>query len=343
MRSLVFLSHNLPHPRNVRLQQSLATTTRIVTPGNSQVLKGHLKLNINGAKKLLYLGISSLVYPGPYHLDGIDLTIVPFIPKGRNYLLDFRCPLPVEANWNRSSPSQVISILTKYAIKKAKVVIAPNHEMLAYGRKFAAIKHGYVVPNFPRRDFVVDIPQSTARSCVDIAAEGQVCLFVCGARLREVYGFDLLLRTWKEVSRRNSDATLCIVGWTHRAAPLSEVMLDRLSKLRIELVGRVNHSMIPMYIAASDICLTQRTPGFPTAFYNDFDSLKIAEYAAFKKPIVAAGYLPSSQYLLAETNPSDYAAAILESLAGNTHAPVPRFWEDNRATLREAYSHLWSE
>jgi len=63
----------------------------------------------------------------------------------------------------------------------------------------------------------------------------------------------------------------------------------------------------------------------------------------YKKPIVTAGYLESTQYLCTDTNPESYAAAaILKALRGHAPKPIPHFWEENIGVLREAYSTLQS-
>jgi hypothetical protein len=108
----------------------------------------------------------------------------------------------------------------------------------------------------------------------------------------------------------------------------------------IRFVGRVLHSEIPYWIAASDICLSQRTPGFPSKFYDIHDSMKISEYAVFEKPIVAAGYSDCRDFLSASTNAESYSNAIVSAFRGNAPRPTPHYWEENEPKIKEAYSLL---
>jgi len=135
------------------------------------------------------------------------------------------------------------------------------------------------------------------------------------------------------------DARLFIVGPYHDLN-LHSSDIGRLHNLGAHLVGRVPHDEISQWISAADVCLSQRTPGFPTRYYNHQDSLKISEYAALRKPIVAAGYAPSSQYLSSKQNPDAYSRTILQALNGDAPIPVPMFWEENIPVLDEAYDTL---
>ena len=109
----------------------------------------------------------------------------------------------------------------------------------------------------------------------------------------------------------------------------------------MRFIGRIPHTDIPYWIAASDICLSQRTPGFPSEFYDVHDSMKISEYAVFEKPIVAAGYSDCKDFLSASTNDESYSHAIVSAFRGNAPTPKPHFWEENESLIKEAYSLLY--
>jgi len=89
------------------------------------------------------------------------------------------------------------------------------------------------------------------------------------------------------------------------------------------------------------VCLAPRTPGFPKRFYDDKDSTKISEYAALEKPIVAAGYAPSSQYLLVDQTPRAFAEGIMKGLDGKITPPKPHHWEENEPWMLTWLEDFW--
>jgi hypothetical protein len=97
------------------------------------------------------------------------------------------------------------------------------------------------------------------------------------------------------------------------------------------------------WINGADLCVAPRTPGFSAAFYNDKDSTKISEYAAFKKPIVATCYSPSEQYLLVSPNPVEFAEGILKGIEGKINPSKPHFWEENELKLLRLLNNFWSK
>ena len=152
--------------------------------------------------------------------------------------------------------------------------------------------------------------------------------------MREIYGLEMMLESWKIVEEAQADAWLIVVGplpsdWTAQK-------ISALGLRRVKLVGWQNISILPNWIDASDVCLAPRTPGFPRMYYNDQDSTKIPEYAALRKPIVAAGYAPSSQYLLVECNHRAFAEGILQAFEGLVQGPTPHFWEEVEPILYQA-------
>ncbi|MGV9169624.1 MAG: glycosyltransferase [Promethearchaeia archaeon] len=335
---ILFLSHNIRHQRCHYLASTLGHEYSIVAPKRSAIASSRLSLSTESASNMLYLGLSAFGYSRAIHLDGIDVFIYPFFRNGR-FLHDYHVPLVDELRWlGLDAMAAVAYAILPESIKKAEVIIAPNSKMLAHAGGYAKLPEHYVIPNYPPESFHVDITQEEARASLGLPLTERIGLFVGGARLKSIYGIDLLLRTWKEVARKRG-AKLYIVGPTNKLH-FDTQTYSNLRKKGIILTGKVHHTQVPMWIAAADLCLSQRTPGFPVNYYNIHDSLKLSEYALFEKPIVAAGYSAHPDYISSKTDVESYANAILRGFDGEAPKPTPHTWEENIPTIRKAYKSL---
>jgi glycosyltransferase involved in cell wall biosynthesis len=339
--NLLFISHNLSHPRCRYLISTLKKFYRVMTPADGKQFESILYSNLDNVRRLLKLGIHGTNITMPKHIDGIDIFVAPFWKRG-DFLLDYHVPMVIELNWLKMwYLAKYTSLLLPGVIKSSKVVIAPNMQMLNHAATYGKVKHGYIIPSFPQKEFKISTNQETARKKLNIPLDSRMALSVCAGRLREIYGFDLLLKTWLKVRRRLKEANLYLVG-SLDYLNLNKKLIQKFESASIHLVGKVPHGEVPYWIAASDVCLSQRTPGFPRQFYDIFDSFKLSEYAAFRKPIVAAGYFDSEDVLPADTTVDSFSAAILAAFNGEAPEPKPHFWEENESLIREAYSHLFS-
>ena len=339
--NLLFISHNLSHPRCRYLISTLKKYYRIMIPAEDKQFKSILHSNLDNAARLLKLGVYGTNTTMSKHIDGIDIFVAPFWRRG-DYLLDYHVPMVPELNWLRMwYLAKYTSLLLPGVIKSSKVVIAPNKQMLDHAATYSKVKQGYIIPSYPQRKFKINANQDLARKKLDIPMDSRMALSVCAGRLREIYGFDLLLKTWFQVRRRLKGAKLYLVG-SLSSLNLDNMVIKKWEELDIHFVGRVPHKEVPYWIAASDVCLSQRTPGFPRQFYDIYDSFKLSEYAAFEKPIVAAGYSECKDVLAADTTIDSFSKAIIAAFNGKAPKPKPHFWEENENLIREAYSHLFS-
>jgi glycosyltransferase involved in cell wall biosynthesis len=327
-------------PRNRRIIEFLKSKYEIVFPWGSEGRT--LGANLNSLLKILAIGGASLSTNCAIHFDVIDVFASPFL-RNKRYILDIRCPVPIELKWlGYNALAQMVEPMLKRCVNDARIMIAASDLMLDYAHNYGKCQYEFVIPNCPSRSINQKFSKDEARKELGIDSAKQMGLFLTSGRLRKIYGIDLLISTWMRVRKNLQDSALYIVG------PFEELGLERnhLSKLRergIFFTGQVNHETVAMWILASDVCLSQRTPGFPTRYYNHQDSLKISEYAALRKPIVAAGYAASPQYISAKQTPEGYSEAILEAFLGNAPVPNPSYWEDNKAILTDAYDILMNE
>lgn len=336
---LLFLSHNIRHQRSGYLLNVLRGRYNVVLPRAAVKLSGRLSIGSKSASNMFNLGLSALRTRAPTHLDGIDVFIQPFL-RGKEILHDYHVPLVPEMKWlGLNSLAMIAHALLPDSLRKAKVVIAPNKQMLGHASEYARLDDYFIIPNYPPKKFHIDIKQEQARTELGLPKEKQIVLFIGGARLREIYGINLLFHSWQIVFSKKPDSKLYVIGPTQQLG-FDYKIIETLRRKGIELRGSIEHRDVPKWIAAADLCVSQRTPGFPIKWYNIHDSLKLSEYALFKKPIATAGYLPGDDYISAETNRESYSKAIISGLRGEAPEPTPHTWEENRSTIRKAYSAL---
>lgn len=337
-QEILFLSHNIRHQRCHYLISTLKQNHQVVIPNRAAKTSSRLSLSAESASNMLYLGLSALSQHRPMHLDGIDVFIHPFMRNG-NFLHDYHVPLVDELRWlGLDAMAAIAYALLPDSLANAKVIISPNAEMLADAAKYTKLPEYYIIPNYPPKRFHVDITKEEARAALGIPVSETVALFVGGARLESIYGIHLLIKTWRKIARKG-DAKLYVVG-PKEQLPFRPEHYSTLEKKGIIFPGREAHTRIPIWIAAADLCLSQRTPGFPIRFYNIHDSLKLSEYALFEKPIVAAGYSDHPDYISCRTTVESYADAILRGLDGEAPKPTPHTWEENIPKIRKAYNAL---
>ena len=338
---LLFLSHNLlTQIRNRFFLSYLTKVYRVLVPGSPSYLSSMLKLRWESMGRLLRVGLAGLETKIPKHVEDTDILISPFWKRGR-YLLDYHCPVDVELRWLGMDSLAILSrLLMPRAIQQAVVVLAANHRMLKYASRQGRIRRGYVIPDFPLSKSKLNISSESARKKLGIAEDAPMALFVGAGRLREIYGIELLIKSWLVASKRIPRSQLFIVGNTEGIG-LDQETVERLGDRGLHLIGRVPHKEVFYWIAASDVCLSQRTPGFPSEFYDRYDSLKISEYALYQKPIVVAGYSDCPDYLSAKRTVKSYSEAIVAAFKGGAPVPIPHTWEENIPVLKEAYSYLF--
>ena len=218
------------------------------------------------------------------------------------------------------------------------LMIAVNDLMAKYCTELGA-KFVIVIPNYPVKTFQSSVDASKWKMMKGLPLSDNVVLFSGGARVREIYGLDMLLKSWQIVQDLNKSANLVILG-SDSIDYIRDFVKSQGLK-RVILPGRVGMGDVANWINSARVCVAPRTPGFSDTFYNDQDSNKIAEYAAFKKPIVASGYAASEQYLRVPQDPESFAEGILKGLEGKIRPSICHFWDDNEPRLLKALESYW--
>ena len=321
--------------RYVRFFQSISKISEVNLITGTVNSTIYLKMNKNTLLAYAIMFCKS-IGKGPALLDAVA-ALCGFVRSRKDLVVDFRMPLAPQLVW--LGHRRLASIIQRMEdlISDESLVITPNERMALMCRERGAVSVK-IVPNYPTRDFKPTVSRRKWKFIHGLDPDGHVALFTGGIWVREIYGLDMLLDSWKLVEN-STDADLVILGdlpndYMHK-------MTRSLNIRRLHLTGRVGLQDVANWVNCADVCLAPRTPGFPKSFYNDMDSTKISEYAALEKPIVAAGYGQSSQYLLVDQNPKAFAEGIMKGLEGKITPPKPHYWEENEPMMLTWLEDFW--
>ncbi len=224
-------------------------------------------------------------------------------------------------------------LMERILVRGADVVVAVNEPLAKRAKRWGA-KQVEIIPNYPDENFKPRISRLEVRERNGVSEECKVVLFV--GKLSRIEGVPILLRAIPRVLERRSDVVFWIVG----DGPLRSAvkLLTGKYPVHVKFFGWQPHNRIPDFIAASDLCVVPRYKTFFSRFFNDQGILKLNEYAALRKPIVASGILPSKQYILVE--PNEFHMGILKALNGDVVIPERRTWSSCAEKLLSIYKRL---
>ncbi|UCE29246.1 MAG: glycosyltransferase family 4 protein [Candidatus Bathyarchaeota archaeon] len=334
-RKMCYVTAN---PSLARTRRLIGTIRQLVAPRLVTVWPlrySPLGFNIESAVKL-----SSLSIKGLRNTDLVIMEItamMPFPYLFKTMILDYSTPLSAEVfylhrdEWFR----RIMERSEKSLVKHARIVIVSN-QMMAERCKQLGARRIVHLPNFPNKSFQPTIDRDTWRKDHTVPLESKVALFTAGWRLKEIYGLDLLLESWRIIEKCVENSYLVIVGPRPQGEmSIAELTMEisRFQLKRVILAGWQGEASLANWIHSADVCLAPRTPGFPSKWYNDQDSTKISEYAALSKPIVATGYSPSHQYLLVRQNHEAFSEGILKAFEDKVGHAKPHFWEENEEKI----------
>jgi glycosyltransferase involved in cell wall biosynthesis len=335
--TLFTLRNPLP-PRYSKMFSSLRKVFRTNLSTGTLFPTMNLKMNVGAFFAYANLFPRVLINEVPSIID-INALACARLNIRKDMVVDCRTPLSYELEWLGHSILSSFARVVETAIKNVGLIIAVNEPLANYCANLGA-KNIIIVPNYPTKVFRSSVKPEKWKTINNLSPNERVVLFSGGVRLKEIYGLDLLLKSWKLVEESNDLGTLVMLG----NDSIDEVR--RLSRSvgikRLLLPGRVDMNNVANWVNCADVCVAPRTPGFSDAFYNDQDSNKIAEYASFGKPIIANSYAPSKQYLLVNANPVAFSEGIMKGLDGKVNSPKPHYWEENECMLLQSLDHFWS-
>jgi len=132
-----------------------------------------------------------------------------------------------------------------------------------------------------------------------------------------LYNFSGLKETAIQLLKSNSDLKFMIVGEGDAFEELEELV--KKDKINVILTGKQPYERIPEFLASADICLL---PSFNNDIMNDIVPIKLYEYMAMKKPVIATklpgvirefGYDAGIFYAESPSDVVEIAQKIIES------------------------------
>jgi glycosyltransferase involved in cell wall biosynthesis len=177
-------------------------------------------------------------------------------------------------------------------------------------------RHTWVEPDGVDLDLVGRFGRDRlqARQRLELVQDGP--LVVYSGRVNSEKGADVVLEAARLLQRIG--ARVVLVGKVYDSA--YETLADRLGN--VTLTGFLPPSLVPEYLTAADIVVLPSTERLPYAAYTS--PLKLFEYMACQRPIVASNLPVLREILTHERNALLYPGAEPSALA----AAVERLWLD---------------
>jgi hypothetical protein len=334
--NLITLRYPLP-PRYVKMFDSVQKVFKARLITGTVIPTNHLELSFGTALSYVNLFFKILCSPQPSIVDINALASARF-NYHRDLVVDCRTPFSYELSWLGHEFLASFARSIEASLKDVGLVLTVNEPMAKHCASLGA-KNIQVIPNYPLKTFKSTIDAEAWKLMHGLSPDCKVVLFSGGVRLRAIYGLDLLLESWRIVESSCDSCILVILG----DDSIDEIKRSCkiLGLKRVLLPGRVDMPSVANWINCAEVCVAPRTPGFSDRFYNDQDSNKIAEYASFKKQIVATSYAPSDQYLLVSPTAAAFSEGILKGLDGNISLSIPHYWEDNERNLLRSLDRFW--
>lgn len=204
-------------------------------------------------------------------------------------LKDERCPLVYFVNglpaeevtgiWKIRPIRTLLTAGLHRGVARAQAVVSVCPELLEQlppvaGQRRAVIRNGVAPDRF------IPFPQAEARATLGLQGPGPSIGFVGG--FFPWHGLETLVDAMSEVIGRYPGAQLLLVGEGQTKTALEQQVRDRGLARHVTFVGRAAFELVPLWIAACDVCVVLHKP---TRSYPG-DSMKLWEYLACGRPVV---------------------------------------------------------
>jgi len=201
---------------------------------------------------------------------------------------------------------KLLCYFNKFFLKRLMLIVATNHWKGSEIKKIFKINENKIVvaPNgVDVNRFHIEIDKKKTREQFKLPLNkfivGYVGMLETMGREK---GIDILIKAIRLLKNEFSNVSLCLVG-----GPKERIMeyTDLVKKIGLTnnedviFVNRVNHQAVPMYLKIFDILVLPYPKNRHYSYY--MSPLKLFEYMAAKKPIVASS-LPSIKEVLNSEN-----------------------------------------
>jgi len=185
-----------------------------------------------------------------------------------------------------------------FCLKRFDLIVAISHEI-----KQDIMRHGImgkitVVPEGVQVSRFIYVPKEDTDSLIKRYKADSSILITYVGTLDRLRNLQVLIKAFSIVASKKNNVKLMLVGDGDDAIFL-KTLADRLGILqKVIFTGWVNPKDIPKIITASDICISIVPP---FSFYKASCPIKIHEYLAAGKPIVANEEIPEHTKVISES------------------------------------------
>ena len=185
-----------------------------------------------------------------------------------------------------------------FVMKKADLIFTTSSKYLG----------DYLINKGISKSKILAISNCAERHCVskedvktikkELGVEGNNIIFYTGT-LDKVRSLEIMIYAFSKIKLHHPNSKLLIVGEGDGKTNL----MNLASKIKMEddiiFTGKVTYNEVPKYIEISDICIS---PIPPLDFYKISSPLKVYEYMAMGKPIVANEEIPDHKDSIMDSN-----------------------------------------
>ncbi|MBN1593789.1 MAG: glycosyltransferase family 4 protein [Candidatus Coatesbacteria bacterium] len=209
---------------------------------------------------------------------------------GMPYLLEVNAPL-IEEQRNELHFRRLAGIYQKRIFGKASLLIGVSEEICAMLQEISPGVERLVVENGVNEEaFNPSVSGAAIRN--RFATDDSLIVGFIGS-LKGWQGIGTLIRAASLILPRRQDVRFLVIGGGNRLTEYRKLVEELGLSGRFILTGPVPDNEIPACIAAFDICVAPYEP--MQNFY--FSSIKLREYIAMRKPIVASDFPPIRKML----------------------------------------------
>jgi len=301
-------------------------------PGNSIVARGfnkpfHIFKKIRFVIKIFQEGKYNLIFARDDPFDGL---IAIYIKRKYKVPFIFELPNSLEQEWEILKIRRMKPELLYYLIAKSKKFLRTyllHHADLVLPiskwLKDDLIKHKRVPESkimvFPEGADVEVLPTREREKIVEKYQLNNLKVIIYQGTLDKARSLKILLRGFLKVVKEREAVKLLIIGEGDDKEDLQNLVEDLGIKDEVIFTGRVPQSEVLDFIAAADVGVS---PVPPLSFYKFSSPIKLFEYMAAGKPVVANEEIPEHKEVLEESGggiltpftPEAFADAISDLL-----------------------------
>ena len=263
--------------------------------------------------------------------------------QGLPFVLEVNAPLIDEASkYRRLVLKDLARSLEKNLFTGADHIIAVSHEVARYISTIAPEARVSTVPNGVTPERFINIKkEKTAGSLISEFDKSDFIICFVGS-LKPWHGVDILIDSFAALPEDGRRNMLLIVGGKNKEkSELRRICRERGLKGRVVFTGAVEHDDVPALLDWADVLVAP----YPelSGFY--FSALKIFEYMAAGKPIVASAIGQIEDILTHEYNalltPPGDVSALRETLLRLRNDPQLRKTLGANARKEAIEKHTW--